>query len=393
MLRVFLLILCALSVSLSDELERLIEFTLKNNPKIKAFENMKKSLKARSKFSLSLPNPRVDFAFNNFDTEGLFPRRENPMGSYAFFISQTYPLKIKRERTSEIFLQKINEVDKKKEIYIKELIRDIKILYWDFSYSFEIENILNDIKKEIEFLIDITEEKFRFGDALLSDLILLKVELLKVQEKLKEARRLRETSLARIYALAGGRIELKGSPLKKVGFVEEFSEEESVYVELLKEELKTIKKEIERAKVEHYPDLFFTGSYMIRPELPDLFTFRIGLTIPVWKKMREDLLVLEKMELYRAKKHEIENMKLKVRGEYEAYRSSYSIYEEILKIIEKEIKEKEFEIDTLLIAYRYEKTDIREILRAYRILWNLRFERARIIKEINQIVAKAEALL
>ncbi|MDQ7081968.1 MAG: hypothetical protein Q9N34_02460 [Aquificota bacterium] len=40
------------------------------------------------------------------------------------------------------------------------------------------------MKTEIESLMDITEEKYRYRKALLSDLILLKVELLKVEEML-----------------------------------------------------------------------------------------------------------------------------------------------------------------------------------------------------------------
>ncbi len=386
------LMVLATSLSFGSELDRLINFALENNPRLKSFENVKRSFVYRAKFSLSLPNPQLAGALNNLDTERYFPDKKNPMSSFGIYLSQKYVLPVKREKTAEIFNQKREEISLKQEKFRKELIKDLKTLYWDFSYSFEVERILNDIQKEIKSLMDITEEKYKYGKALLSDLILLKVELLKVKERLAKVQKLRETALERIYALAGGKIELKGSKLETLSFPENFDHDKNVEVKLYKEQLKVIRKEIERAKVEHYPDLFLSAGYMIRPDIPNLFTFRVGISLPVWYEKREKMLVLEKKERYSSKLLELEDVKLKVRGEFSALESSYRINSEILSTIEKEIEEKKKEIEALLIAYEYEKTDIRDILRAYRILWSLEFDRAKLIKEINQLVAKAEAL-
>ena len=378
--------------SWSGELERLIEFALKNNPGLKSYEKTASAFKHRAKFSESLPNPQLSFALNNLDTEKYFPNKKNPMSSFGLYISQKYVLPVKRAKSSDIFIQRSSEVLVRQEKFKKELIKKLKVQYWEFSYSFEMERILRDIEGEIKALIDITEEKYRYGKALLSDLILLKVELMKVEERLAKARRIRETSLERIYALAGGEMELKGSELSTLDFLSEFDPERNVDVKLMKEQLKVVKKEIDRAKVEHYPDLFLSAGYGIRPDIPNLITLRVGLTLPVWKSKREDMLVLEKKERYDSKLFELEDVKLRIKGEYGALYDSYRITSEILNTVEKEIEEKRKEIEALLIAYEYEKTDIRDILRAYRFLWSLEFDRAKLIKELNQIVAKAEAL-
>ncbi len=334
----------------------------------------------------------LTFSLNNVETERLFPRKENPMSGFVVFLSQKYPLPAKRNRSSEIFLAKAQEVDFSREKFKKELVKNIKNLYWEYSYSFEIERILQDIEKEINSLIDITEEKYRYGKALLSDLILLKVELLKVKERLSEAEKLRETVKSKIYALAGGKPPFEPVELKAVNFLESFDPEINISVKLFKQKVETAKREVERAKVEHYPDLTLSAGYMARPEIPDLLTFRLGLTLPVWYSSREKKLVLEKTELYRARLLELEDIKLSVEGDFRALESEYRINTEILKTIEEEIEEKKKEISALLIAYEYDRTDIREILRAYRILWSLEFDRAKVIKTLNQIVAKAEAL-
>ena len=387
-----LIVFLFVGVVRANELDKLIEFALKNNPKLKSFSGLRRSFDYKARFSLSLPNPQLSLALNNIDTENYFPTKKNPMSSFGIYLSQKYILPVKRTKSSRIFLQKAEEIDIKRERFEKELVKKLKLLYWDFSYSFEMERILKDIDREIRSLINITEEKYRYGKALLSDLLLLKVELLKVKERLAEARRLRETTLRKIYAFAGGSLELKGSPMVASEFPESFDPERNVEVKLMKENLKTVKREIERAKVEHYPDLFLSAGYGIRPDIPNLITFRVGVSLPIWKKKREDLLVLQKEEVYRAKLFELEDTKLRVKGEFEALRDSYRIGSEILSTIEREIEEKKKEIEALLIAYEYERTDVREILRAYRILWSLELDRARIIKELNQIVAKAEAL-
>jgi outer membrane protein TolC len=390
---VAVLLVLIVDLSFGNELKRLIDFALENNPRLKSYKSLKKSFVYKAEFSKSLPNPQIAFALNNLDTDRYFPDKKNPMSSFGLYISQKYTLPIKREKSSEVFVQRSSEVDVMEEKFRKNLIKDLKVLYWEFSYSFEIEKILRDTEEEIKALIDITEEKYRYGKALLSDLILLRVELLKVKEMLAKAQRIRETSLERIQALAGGRIELKGLPLKTLNFPPDFNPERNVDVKLINQKLKTIKKEIERVKIEHYPDIFLSAGYAIRPDIPNLITLRIGFTVPLWKEKRENMLVLEKKELYSSKLLELEDVKLKVSGEFNALRDSYRISSDILSTVNREIEEKRKEIEALLIAYEYDRTDIREILRAYRLLWALELDRAKLIKELNQTVAKAEALL
>ncbi len=392
MKRLLLLMLLTIAVSWPGELDRLIEFALKNNPRVKSFDRLKLSVSYRKTFVESLPNPQIAFALNNLDTDRFFPRKENPMSSFGFYLSQKYVLPHKRKKSAEVLSEKEEEILVRKEKFVKQLVRDLKVLYWDFAYSFEMERILRGIEEEIRSLLEITEEKYRYGKALLSDLILLRVELLKVQERLAQAEKLRRTTLERIYALAGGRLELEGSELRVPEFVGEFDPEKNVDVKLIRKRLEIVKREMERAKVEHYPDLFLSAGYAIRPDIPDLVTFRIGVSIPVWKKKREDMLVLEKKELYSSRLLELEDAKLRAEGDFRAFEESYRVTRKILSTVEEEISEKRKEIEALLLAYRYERTDIREILRAYRLLWSLEFDRARLLKELNQIVAKAEAL-
>jgi len=170
---IILISLLFTSLTFGNELVKLIDFALKNNPGLKSYEGIKRSYVLKKEFSLSLPNPQVGVGLNNLDTRRFFPTEENPMSGFALFLSQRYILPVKRTRSAEIYGRKALRIAVERESFKKELIRQLKELYWEFSYSFEMERILRDMEREIRDLIEITEEKYRFGKALLSDLILL----------------------------------------------------------------------------------------------------------------------------------------------------------------------------------------------------------------------------
>lgn len=387
-----LLSLILLKLSWSGELEELVEFALKNNPRIRSFDGIKLSTSYKRSFVESLPNPRLAFALKNLDTERYFPNKENPMSSFGISLSQTYVLPEKRRREAQILSEKETEILLRKEKYTKEVVKKIKVLYWEFAYTLQMERLLRDIEREVSSLLKITEERYRFGKALISDLILLKTQLLKVQEDLAQAKRLRSTSLERIYAIAGGRLELKGEELKVPEFLEGFEPERNVDIRLAKQEAQALRAEVERAKVEHYPDVSLSVEYEIRPDNPNLITLMVGIPLPIWRKRREDMLLLEKSELLSSKLLEVEETRLRVEGDFRSLEESYKVMKEQLSVVEKEIEEKRKEIEALLLAYRYERRELGDVLTAYRTLWSLELDRIRLLKELNQTVAEAEAL-
>ncbi|AAC07177.1 TolC family protein [Aquifex aeolicus] len=386
-------VLISLNFVFSSQLEELINFALKNNTKLKSFVYLEKANTFRSLFMKSLPNPEIRFTFRNFDTEVPMVREENPMSGYAITFMQRYTLPVKREKSSEIFKNRAKEVKVKREIYERELIKNVKILYYDFLYTYEKERILKEIKEDLYILLENLKEKYAQNKALLSDILMVKTEIIKVEEELKNNEALREKIKGEIYSLIGGKFDLRPGRLSLFKFPQNFSEDESVYVRLLFEELNTLRKELERAKVEHYPDLNLLAEYVVRTGNPDLFSLGIGVSLPVWYEKRERFLVLEAKERIKAKMKELNFTKNFVKERFLGLKRSYNITLKALKTLEEEIKKKEQEIEALFLAYGYEKVDVREIIRAYRDLWKLKIQRAFTLKKLNEISAEAEALI
>ncbi|RUM32593.1 MAG: hypothetical protein DSY42_00645 [Aquifex sp.] len=387
-----LLIFFSIVFSFSSELQKLINIAIEKNERIKSYYFEKRAFIHRGKFFLSIPNPQLKFSLRNFDTEVPIARKENPMSSYAITFTQNYILPAKRDRKFKIFVNKSKEVDVKEEIFKKNLIKTLSFLYYDYVFSLEKENILKEILEDLKFLEKITDEKYVYGKALLSDILMLKSEILKTEREILSVKAEREKILAGIKALLYEEINLKGEKLRLKPFPKDFNPNTSVYTKLVKEELNTLMWEYKLAKVQHLPDISFSVDYAVRPDLPDMFSISVGITLPIWYKNREKYLVLESINRIKAKKKELKDTIITLKREYEGLEKKYTLLKEALESLDSEIKTKEGEIESLLIAYKYDETDIREILRAYKILWQLKIEKKLLITHLNKIVAEAEAL-
>lgn len=392
----FLLILNLLFLSLSKagELESLIDYAIKNSPRLKVYQSMIESTKYREKYSKSLPNPSLLIGLNNLPLNRPYPNKYEPMSSLSVGISQMYMLPIKREREALMALKERLALLEEEELLKRELIKDIKLSYLEWLYTFKKEELLKGIEGEIEALYKLAEENYKYGRANLSDLLFLKGEQIKVESELEKVKLERESKKEELDYLVGKRFELKG---EEVYFKrEEFPEvnlDESLYIKRLKAQREKLVAEVERRKVEYLPDIELMAEYMIRPSMENMFSLRAGVSLPIWKSKREDLLVLEKLEEVKAKDWEIENTRLELRKTLNSLKIEYSRLKEILKWTEELIEEKEKEIKALELAYRYQKADLRDLLRLYRELWELEINRLDVELSIQKIWPRLEVLL
>jgi len=316
------------------------------------------------------------------------------MSNLSIGISQMYMLPIKREREALMALKERLALLEEEELLKRELIKDIKLSYLEWLYTFKREDVLNRIKREIDTLYKLAEENYKYGKANLSDLLFLKGEQIKVESELEKVKLERESKKEELDYLVGKRFELKG---EEVYFKrEEFPEvnlDENLYIKRLKAQREKLVAEVERRKVEYLPDIELMAEYMIRPSMENMFSLRAGVSLPIWKSKREDLLVLEKLEEVKAKDWEIENTRLELRKTLNSLKIEYGRLKEILKWTEELIEEKEKEIKALELAYRYQKADLRDLLRLYRELWELEINRLDVELSIQKIWPRLEVLL
>jgi len=389
----FPIFLCFLSLSYGSQLEELVDKALKKNPYLKAFEHKEESLLMRGSFLKALPNPELRLTLRNWDTERFLISPENPMSGIAISFVQKYPNPIKRKLSFKVYEERSKEVPFRKKLFENFLVKDLKRFYYDFQFTFIEEKILKEHEEELTLLLKVVEENYKHNRALLSDILMIRAELLNLKVKLEKVYGKRRAYLEKIHSLVGERVSISKEELRLQRFPEDFSPDKSILVRLVKKELKTLRKKLERAKKEHLPDFTFFAEYTFREGMTHLFSLGFGLTLPLRYEHREKFLVLEELEKLKEKEYELEWRKLQVTGIFYSLKERYDALKRSLVILEEEIREKEKEIKALLLAYRYHEVDVREIVRAYRILLDLKLKGASLVKDMNKLVAEAEALL
>lgn len=391
---VFFLILFFFCLSRAGELENLIDYALKNSPRLKVYQSMIESTNYREKYSKSLPNPSLSIGLNNLPLNRPYPSKYEPMSSLSVGISQMYVLPIKREREALLALKERLALLEEEELLKRELIKDIKLSYLEWLYTFKKEDVLKRIKGEIDALYKLAEESYKYGRANLSDLLFLKGEQSKLEGEVEKVRLERDSKKEELDYLVGKSFELKGEEItfERESFPE-VNLNESFYIKRLKAQRERLVAEVERRKVEYLPDLELMAEYMIRPSLENMFNIKVGVSLPLWKSKREDFLVLEKLEEVRAKDWEIENTRLELKRSLNSLRIEYKRLKEILKWTEELIEEKKREIKALELAYKYQKADLRDLLRLYRELWELEMNKLDVELSIQKIWPRLEVIL
>ncbi|WP_079653685.1 TolC family protein [Thermocrinis minervae] len=387
-----LLVLLFLGISYAGQLEELINTALENSPRLKRYDYLASSAIKRGKYSLSLPNPVFYFGLSNLPTSKLYPTSKEPMSGYTIGISQMYTLPIKRQLENSVYKSQREEIRKDLEVEKKELIRDLKVKYLEWLYTFKREELLKKNLSEAAFLIRLAEENYRYAKATLSDVILARTKRIELESMLVGLQEERKTLEEEISYLVGKRVDLRP---EEVDFHAPNTEDlsHSPYLERIKAQVERLKAELQRLKVEHYPDLELMLEYMVRPAMDNLVSLRVGFTIPVWKGKKEDLAVLSKEEEIRSKLEELKDTQLRLIREMNELKVQLEAKKRILKLLDDLLKEKETEAKALELAYTYSKADLRDVVKLYQELWDLRMKRLEVELSIQKLYPALEALI
>ncbi|WP_340695667.1 TolC family protein [Hydrogenobacter thermophilus] len=390
----FFIYLLLFSFSWGGELETLISYALENSPRIKEYKNIKESFKYREAYSSSLPNPTVFVGFSNLPLNRPYPNSKEPMSSFTVGFSQMYILPIKRELEKRAIAGEREVVLEDENLLKKEIIRDIKVKYLEWFYTLKKEKVLSSIEREVESLESIAKENYRYGNATLSDILSLTGERLKVHKEMEVLKEERDKLKEEINYLVGKNFTLKG---EEVHFQEPDFEkvdiEKSPYVKRVRAQLKSLELQMRKRSVEYLPDIELMVEYMARPSMSDMFSVRLGFTLPIWKKNKEDMAVLEKVEEMEAKKQELNDILLNLKKNLNTLRIEYESKKELLKLTDELIKEKRQELEALKLSYKYKKVDFRELLRLYREIWDLEINELDLELATKKILPQLEALL
>ncbi len=391
MLFMMLLFLIISSSSNAGEVEELVRYALENSPVLKTYQNMKRSVQHKERYLKSLPNPSVSAGLVNLPLNRPYPSKYEPMSSFSIGVSQMYTLPIKREREAFVARAEVELLSRQEEVAKRELVRDIKLKYLEWLYAGKKEDLLKNILSEIRLLEKLTGENYKLGKASLSDLFSLSAEAIRVEREIKSLLEEGKLKKLELESLVGKRVELRGEEPNLEEFnLKELNEEKSPYLMAVLGDIERLKAEVERRRVEYLPDFELMAEYMIRPGLDNMFSLRASMSLPLRRSMREDLMVLEKLEELRAKEQELERLKLQLRREINSLKVEEERIRAVQRLTEELMREKERELKALEVSYSFGKAGLRDILRLHRELWELRMGLLELELSLKSLYIRAE---
>lgn len=393
----YIVILFLFTFTYGEDLQEkeLIQFALENSPLLKSFDYQLDIYSIQSKVAKVLPNPNIYFGLLNVETKNFYPSPSNPMSSYLLGFSQVYTLPVKRERESTIFSLNGDTINILKDIKKREVVSSLRQFYYDWQIFAEKEKVLESIKLDLEILKKSVENEYKFNRATLSDIFEIQALILQTERLISQTQKEQLITKSKIDYLCGSSVSIS-----KVDLAENFSQLEghkdlmqSPYIVYIKRQMDILQAEIGRKSLEYIPDVEFMFEYMKRNILPDMFSFKIGLSLPIFKSKKEDLLVLQKKSEYSIKNVELQQEILRLKQIFEELNIEYKKNLETLDIYRKLWKEKKLQLESLKLAYKYGKVGLKEIILIYQEILNIQLEILQLKGEILKIKPKIEAIL
>ncbi len=167
----------------SQNLKKLIDEALENNPNFKAMENLVKAKKSLIDPTGALPDPKMGFSFSNYPIDS-FESDKTPMTGKVLNFSQPFPFPgklSKKKEAAKFHYQSFKEGYTAKKL---SLIAMVKKIYYAIYLDNKKIQITLENKKVLEEFVENTKTRYRIGKGLQQDVLKAQVSLSEIEKKL-----------------------------------------------------------------------------------------------------------------------------------------------------------------------------------------------------------------
>ncbi len=387
--------------------EQAVAKALEGNPGLRAVEARYRAAEQAVPQASALPDPRLGFNFLNLPTD-TFDLDQEPMTQLQVKVSQAIPFpgklslkgKIARLR-AEAALLGVEE----QRLRLESRVRDA---WWRLAAAKAVQGILKEGERLIGQALDVALVKYRVGKGLQQDVLMARLELDRIRDRstaLEGRISLLRTRLAALMGVPGSRcvdVEAPDPPelpgLRPDHELVELALASNPALKAAEKRVRAAEKGVKLARKGLLPDFnvgaaygFRQGEDLMGNERTDFATFTFSMSIPLWAGSKQLPAVREK-EMERATASaELSDLANRVQGEvaglaeqYESLRSQVELYRsEILPSAERTA-------GAMLSAYRVNKVDFLNVIRAelallnYRMeLWNLHARARAVLAELK----------
>jgi len=324
-------------------LEDLVDEALRTNPRIQTAYNNWKAAEHKVKQVKSLPDPMASYAYFGENIETRVGPQEHKYG-----LSQKIPLPGRLSLKGKVQAKHADVLREKYESTKREVIKNIKFVYYDIFWVAKAIQITEEEKSILESLEKVARRRYELNLAPQQDVIKAQVELSKLIDKLFLLKRNRKSLVAKLNSILN---RPKGTELGSVGKIkpQEFKynlDQLHKIAQVSRQELLAASLDVEKAEYEsslarldYYPDFTLgfdyiqvgSGQTTMSNDGQDAWMGRVAVNIPIWfNKLGAQL--KEKEAKLEASKKKYQNVESNVAYEVEDLYFKITTYKDIISL-------------------------------------------------------------
>lgn len=316
------------------DLDRMIFFAVDNNPQLKAMQYRIDAERFHSKEFTALPDPmfeaEADMVSTNF----------KKVGEINFYGSQTFPFPGKLGLAEKSALLNADMIEQEHHNMETEIINMIKKNYYDLYFANQKIQINLDNQQIIKTFVAASEARYSVGKGMQQELFKTQIELAKLvneenilrQEKknllseltkltkirLDENTRFNFSEVDKIYLTYPYNFQLDDNDVTRLV---DYAFQSRADLKVLEKKILMSKTDLERSKLDWYPDLNIKLGYKILPfEENNAFNVMLGINLPFapWSAGRYEHRVLKNEVYIKSAEEEYRNKQNEIRNEIQA---------------------------------------------------------------------------
>ncbi|MFH1479404.1 MAG: TolC family protein [Candidatus Omnitrophota bacterium] len=388
-----------------DTLNTFIDKALKNNPSVQSAYNDWKAEEYKIRYVKGLPDPMASYSYFGKNVETRIGPQESKYG-----LSQKIPFPGKLAIKGKAQSKSADILKEKYEAIKREVIKEVKFVYYDIFWVDKAIAITEEEKAIIESLEKVAQRKFESNLSPQQDVVKAQVEISKLIDELFRLRQNRSSLNSRLNSIINMPDPIEIDKIGDVAISNFDYDLEKLHKTALgsKQELLAANLEIERAKYEkslaklgYFPDFTFGVDYTQiggghttqLNDGEDAWMGKVAINVPIWfDKLNADL--NEKRSRLEAKKDNFRNIENNIDYEVDDLYFKINTYKDIISLYKTAlVPQAEQAFEAARIGYETGKVDFLNWLDAERVILQIRLAFYKSVVDYQKSIAYLERIV
>ncbi len=378
--------------------------TISENQRIKAMEAESEMIKKRIPQSNAIDDPKLKLGFNNVPLS-TFSFTSEDMTSKEFGLTQMIPLgKLGYKESIAVKEYSKSRIKIKSEKVMTS--HQVRMNIYELVYLRSSIKILDEIKQQINLVIDSEVAAAKSGMGSISNVIKSKIESNMIDEEIINLKQKQKETELKINYFIGRKVDVNIYELPEPDFRE--LSVDAVHKEILNSnpELRMIlidteisRMEISQKQMEYIPNMELGLSYMQRDSTPvmkrdDMLSGMVTFSIPVWFWKKNMPMIEESKKKFASQKNLYQDKLNDINARTEIQLSQLSRWRDLFRLYQdKLIPQTKLALETNLARYRSSAVEIMPVIDNVRMLLRYKKELVMAVKEYYISFSELNALM